>query len=38
MKEMINDYDNNNNNNNNTVKWTVQISTHNTAQSFVQFG
>ena len=36
MKEMINDYDNNNNNN--TVKWTVQISTHNTAQSFVQFG
>ena len=35
MKEMINDYDNNNNN---TVKWTVQISTHNTAQSFVQFG
>ena len=34
MKEMINDYDNNNN----TVKWTVQISTHNTAQSFVQFG
>ena len=36
MKEMINDYDNNNNNN--TVKLTVQISTHNTAQSFVQFG
>ena len=35
MKEMINDYDNNNNN---TVKWTVQISTHNTAQLFVQFG
>ena len=34
MKEMINDNDNNNN----TVKWTVQISTHNTAQSFVQFG